>query len=243
MKHSIILFVCLILGSLTSNAQLKIGITGGIDYSKTNIHRLYQDDFGIQGIATYHFGLASEYKVNENIYFTADLLFAKKGFSQPTSQETYGNDFLTHNVSDINVSVNYIEIPLLSEFKVKFEKMNVLFGVGPYIAYGIGGKINLNIESGSTSYNFSDKIYWSKFDWMRSANLNESIVYNLGQSKIQRFDYGPIVRFGVEYKSLVVNAEFQYGLSNLMYEWSKYESMHNQGLGLSVKYLFDLKKL
>ena len=243
MKHSIILFTILIFGSLTSNAQLKIGITGGIDYSKTSIHRLYQDDFGIQGIAAYHFGFASEYKVNENVYFTADLLFDKKGFTQPISQETYGNDFLKHNVSDINVSVNYIEIPILSEFKVKFKKMNVLFGIGPYIAYGIGGKINLDIESGSASINFSDKIYWSKFDWMRSATLNESIVYNLGQSKIQRFDYGPVVRFGIEYNSFVVSAEYQYGLANLMYEWSKYESMHNQGLGLSVKYLFSLKKL
>ena len=242
MKQCLIFLAFLILGTFSSNAQLKFGITGGIDYSKTNIHRYYQDDFGILGKAAYHFGLSAEYQVNEKVYFTADLLFAKRGFSQPNSQETTGNDFLTHRVSDINVSVNYIEIPVLSEFKVKFDQMNVLFGVGPYIAYGIGGKINLNIESGSNTANFSDKIYWSKFDWIRNANLNESIVYNLGQANIQRFDYGPVVRFGIEYNSFALNAEYQYGIANLMYEWSKYESMHNQSLGLSVKYLFSLKK-
>lgn len=243
MKQCLIFLCILILASLTSKAQLKLGITGGIDYSKTNIHRLYQDDFGILGKATYHFGLSSEYKVNENVYLTTDLLFTQKGFTQPTSQATTGNDFLMHNVSDINVSVNYIEIPVLSEFKVNFDKMNVFFGVGPYIAYGIDGKIKLNIESGSNIYKFTDKIYWSKYDWIRNPDLNKSIVYNLGQANIQRFDYGPVVRFGIEYKSLKVNAEYKYGLANVMYEWSKYESMHNESLGLSVKYLFNLKKL
>jgi len=242
MKLSIILSVLITLGFLTSNAQLKIGITGGIDYSKTNIHRSYQDDFGVKGIAAYHFGLASEYKVNENLYFTTDLLFAKKGFTQPTTQETFGKDFLTYNVSDVKVSVNYIEMPVLTEFKVRFEKMNVLFGIGPYIAYGIGGRINLDIESAATIVNFSDNIYWSKFDWIREGTINESIVYNLGHSKIRRFDYGPMIRFGVEYNSFAINAEFQYGLANLMYEYAMSERMNNQSLGLSVKYLFNLNK-
>jgi hypothetical protein len=240
MKQSIILLVTLIFGSFTSNAQLKIGLTGGIDYTKMNVHRLYQDDFGIQGKAAYHFGLASEYKVNEKVSFTADLIFANKGFTQPTRQETTGNDFLVHKVSDIDVSVNYIEMPILTEFMVNFDKMNVFFGVGPYIAYGVGGKINLNIESGTNIVQFADKIYWSKFDWIRNANLNESIVYNLGHANIQRFDYGPVVRFGIEYHSFSVNAEYQYGIANLMYEWGINESMHNQSLGLSVKYLFSL---
>lgn len=241
MRQCFSILAFLIFWSLTSNAQFKFGVTAGIDYSKTNIRRYYQDDFGIFGKATFHFGLSSEYRINEKVNLTADLLFAQKGFTQPIKQESTGNDFLIHNVSDVNVSVNYIEMPILTEFKVPFDKMNVHFGVGPYIAYGIGGKINLDIESGSNSVQFSDKIYWSKFDWIRNASLNESIVYNLGQANIQRFDYGPVVRLGVEYKSFSVNAEYQYGLANLMYEWSINESMHNQRLGLSFKYLFSLK--
>jgi len=241
MKQSIILLAFGILGFLTSNAQLKIGFTGGIDYSKMNIHREYQDDFGVQGIPGYHFGLASKYHVGKNLSLTTDFLFAKKGFSQPPSQVILDKDRLIYNVSDINVSLYYIEIPVLTEFKVEYEKMNVLFGIGPYISYGIDGAINMDIESASASINYSDKIRWSKSNGMGS-DINESIVDNLGYSQIKRFDYGPIVRFGIEYNSFEVNAEYKYGLANLMWEYRQHERMNNQSLGLSFKYLFNLNK-
>ena len=241
MKQSIILLAFVILGFLTSNAQLKIGFTGGIDYSKMSIHREYQDDFGVQGIPGYHFGLASKYHVGKNLSLTTDFLFAKKGFSQPPSQVILDKDRLIYNVSDINVSLYYIEIPVLTEFKVEYEKMNVLFGIGPYISYGIDGAINMDIESASASINYSDKISWSKSNGMGS-DTNESIVDNLGYSQIKRLDYGPIVRFGVEYNSFIVNAEFQCGLANLMWEYRQQERMNNQNLGLSFKYLFNLNK-
>jgi len=241
MKQSIILFALGILGFLTANAQVKIGFTGGIDYSKMNIHREYQDDFGIQGIPGYHFGLASKYQISKSVNLTTDFLFAKKGFSQPTSQVILDKDRLIYNVSDIKVSLYYIEIPVLTEFKVEYEKMNVLFAIGPYISYGIDGNINMDIESASASINYSDKIRWSKSNGMGS-DTNESIVDNLGYSQIKRLDYGPIVRFGVEYNSFIVNAEFQYGLANLMWEYRQQERMNNQSLGLSFKYLFNLNK-
>jgi hypothetical protein len=241
MKQSIILFVLGILGFLTSNAQVKIGITGGIDYSKMSIHREYQDDFGIQGIPGYHFGLASKCQIGKNISLTTDFLFAKKGFSQPTSQTILDKDRLIYNVSDVNVSLYYIEIPVLTEFNVEFEKMNVLFGIGPYISYGIDGDINMNIRSASSSVNYSDRISWSKSNGIES-DINESIVDNLGYSQIKRLDYGPIVRFGVEYNSFIFNAEFQYGIANLMWEYRHQERMNNQSLGLSFKYLFNLNK-
>lgn len=239
MKQSIILFAILFCGSLISNAQLKIGITGGIDYSKTSIRRLYQSDFGIQGKPTYHFGLTSEYKLTDKVFLATDLLFSKKGFKQPTVQEVTANDPQVYKVSYVDVSVDYLEMPVIPEFKVKFEKMNVLFGVGPYVAYGIGGKIKMNIESGTSMSSYSTNIFWKKSDWIRSNDLNKSIAYNLGQANIQHFDYGSVVRMGIEIHSITVNAEYQYGLSNLMYEWSINESMHNQRLGLSVKYTFN----
>jgi hypothetical protein len=243
MRHSTILFAILILGSLTSNAQLKIGLTGGIDYSKTNIRRLYRNDFGVQGKATFHFGLTSEFKLADKVFLATDILFSRKGFQQPTIQEVTANDPQLYKVFDVDVSADYIEMPVIPEFKVKFEKMKVLFGVGPYIAYGVGGKINMKIASGTNTNSFSTNIFWKKFDGNRNGDINKTIAYNLGQANIQHFDYGPIVRLGIEIHSITVNAEYEYGLSNLMYEWSANESMHNQRLGLSVKYTFaQLKK-
>lgn len=182
MKISLILLIIVLLAGFNSSAQLKFGLTGGIDYSKTNIHRLYRSDFGIEGKATFHFGLTSEYKLSEKVFLATDLLFSRKGFKQPTVQEVTANDPQPYKVSDVDVTVDYIEMPVIPEFKVNFEKMNVLFGVGPYIAYGIGGKINMNIASGTNTNNFSTNIFWKKYNEIENGDLNKRIAYNLGQA-------------------------------------------------------------
>lgn len=237
MKNHLICLSIILLCSITARAQFKIGVTSGIDYTKLSIHRSTANDYGIQGKAAFRAGLASELKLNEKVYLTADLLFSKKGFQQTVGQEATGKDHLVYQVSDVDVSLNYIEMPVVPQFKVGFKKMNVLFGVGPYLAYGFGGKFEGNIHSGTTTTHFKEDFYWSKSSWRPDEDPTKVIVQNLHQSNIKRFDFGPVVRFGIEFKTISINAEYQYGLPNLYCEWRKYESIHTQRLGLSVKYL------
>jgi len=243
MKSHLINLSIILLCSIAAQAQFKIGITGGIDYTKLNIHRSTASDYGIQGKAAYRAGLATELKLNERVYLTADLLFSKKGFQQSVEQETTGKDHLAYLVSDVDVSINYIEMPVVPEFKVGFKKMNVLFGVGPYLAYGFGGKFEGDIHSGSTVTHFNEDFYWSKSSWRPDEEPTKVLVENLHQSNIKRFDFGSVVRFGVEFKKFSINAEYQYGVPNLFCEWRKYESIHTQRLGLSLKYLLCTKSV
>lgn len=235
MKKNFFLGIICVLGFLSSNAQIQLGITGGVDYSSMNTRLEYQNVLGIKGTSSYHFGIASKYSVKENFYLAADLLFSKKGFRQSNRQ--YFRDSLTN----FNVSLYYIELPILMEFKAKFEKVNILFGIGPYISYGIGGNVKLDINSLSTDLNYSEKIRWSKY-YSDPNNIGERIVYDYGYSKIKRLDYGAAIRFGVEFNSFILNAEYKYGLANLMWEFRKYERMNNQSIGLSLVYLLKAKK-
>ena len=241
MKKIIILSIICILAFLSLNAQIELGICGGADYTTMNIKLEYQNFLGIQGIPAYHFGIVSKYAIKENFYITTDLLLSKKGFTHSNSQIISQISGLSDSITDFKVSLYFIEIPVLAEFKVKFEKMNVLFGIGPYISYGINGKVSLDINSVSTDLNYSEKVRWSKYN-VNTDNIGESIVHDYGYSQIKRFDYGTSIRFGVEYNSIILNAEYKYGLANLMWEFRKYEIINTQTIGLSLIYIFNLIK-
>ena len=235
MKKKFILGIVCLLGFLSSNAQIQLGVTGGADYSTMNVRLESQNVLGVKGTPSYHFGVTSKYSVNENFYLAADLLFSKKGFKQ--SDRQYGPD----NLTNFDVSLYYIELPVLMEFKVKFKKMNVLFGIGPYVSYGIGGNVKLDIISSSTNLSYSEKIRWDKY-YSDPTNIGERIVYDYGYSKIKRLDYGAVTRFGIEFNSFILSAEYKYGIANLMWEFRKYERMNNQSIGLSLVYLLKTKK-
>ncbi|HEY3370680.1 MAG TPA: outer membrane beta-barrel protein [Prolixibacteraceae bacterium] len=241
MKKSIILSILGILGFLSSNAQFKIGLTGGVDFPKMSVRREYQNDFRIMVNPGFHVGLASRCQVSENLSIATDLILSRKGLSQSFHEIGFPIGGITDSVKNIDVSLYYIEMPVLMEFKARFEKMNVLFGIGPYVAYGLKGAVDLDIYARSGDIHYSEDVRWSKYNAF-TGNMGERVVYESGYSQIKRLDYGPALRFGVEFNSLVLSAEFKYGLANLMWEYRADERMNNQTLGLSARYLFNFKK-
>jgi hypothetical protein len=239
LKRTILFCFLCVFGFLSINAQIKPYITGGIDFATINTSSEYNNDFGILATPGYHFGIEFKHKLKENFNLNAGLLFSKKGFKQSWSQPLFISLESVDSVTTLNVSSYYLELPIIMEFRAKFEKMNILFGIGPYFAYGIGGKVNLDINSPSTNYNYSEKIRWSKYVILPgNSNFGENLVYDYGYSQIKRFDYGADIRLGVEFKSITLNAEYKYGLANLMWEYRKHEKLNNQSIGLSVAYTF-----
>ncbi|MBN2523261.1 MAG: outer membrane beta-barrel protein, partial [Bacteroidales bacterium] len=115
---------------------------------------------------------------------------------------------------------------------------DVLFGLGPYFSYGVGGKINLNINSASADINYTEDIRWSKYDGFL-AEGGERIIYEYQYSQMKRFDYGATLKFGVRYKSIILSAKYNYGLANLMWEYRKYQKINNHNFDLSISYMFD----
>lgn len=233
MKTKIVFLVICIFCIISSNAQIRFGIQGGLDYSTMNVELKYQDNSGIKGLLSYHFGLISDYRINDNFFLKTDFLLSKKGFNQEI------NDL--DSITKFRVTPYYVEVTVLSEFKLKVQKIHMLLGLGPYFSYGIFGNVNLDIKSNTNDINYSEDIRWSKYDNYMLPESKE-IVYNYGYSKIKRFDYGASVEFGLEYEALIFSIRYSYGLANLMWEYYTDEKMSNQNIGISLAYLFNFKK-
>ena len=232
MKTKIALLVICIFGITSSNAQIRFGVNGGIDYSTMNVTLKYQNDSGIKALLSYHFGLISDYKINDNFSLKTGLLLSKKGFNQ----EIHDLDSITK----FRVTPYHIEVPVLGEYKLKIHKMNMLFGLGPYFSYGIFGSVDLDIKSNTIDIDYSENIRWSKYGDLLLIE-SEEIVYNYGYSKIKRIDYGISFEFGLEYESLILSIRYNYGLANLMWEYYSNEKMSNQNIGISLTYVFSSK--
>lgn len=242
MKPSVLLFAMGMLAFLPSKAQMKIGITAGADYSKMIIRQEFYNDFGVQGTPGYHVGVSSMFGACKPVSFTTDLLYTQSGFSQ--TQTHISTDWQSNPVkSDLRLSLQTIEMPMVTQFNMKFNRLDVHFGIGPYISYGLKGKIDLDMKGTNLNLKYSEEVRWSKyFLETDQVVIGERLIYDSGYSRIKRLDYGPVVRCGVAFNSFIVDAEYKYGVANRMLEYRQYERMNTYSLGLSFKYLVNLSK-
>lgn len=233
MKTKIALLVICIFGIMSSNAQIRFGVRGGIDYTTMNVKLKYQNHSGIKSLLSYNIGLISDFRIKDNLFLTTGLLLSKKGFNQ----EIYNQDSITK----FRVAPYYIEVPVLGEYKVEVDKLKMIFGFGPYFSYGIFGSVDLDIKSNTIDINYSENIRWSKYGYLILTE-NEQIVYNYGYSQIKRFDYGVSFEFGIEYEPVIFSIRYSYGMANIMWEYYTNEKMSNKNIGLSLTYMISYRK-
>src|SRR5690606_15565225 len=80
-------------------------------------------------------GIVGDIPVAPDFYFQPGLLYSAKGAK-------------LENTSDGKLSLNYVEVPLNLVYKPMLGTGRLLMGFGPYVAYGIGGKVeNAGIEN------------------------------------------------------------------------------------------------
>ena len=106
-----------------------------------------ENSYGVNDKFAYRFGAGVDFPVGRkgwSIY--TGLALANKGAKGTVDYE--GEDV------DVTVNQMYLEIPGLVTYYIPTKKnFNVMVGGGLYLAYGIGGKVNNQIEGVEVSYN------------------------------------------------------------------------------------------
>jgi len=126
--------------------------------------------------------------------------------------------------------LNYIQLPVHAQYKIDLGGMKLLLQAGPYLGYGLGGKMNLeNIRGGEKS---SDK-----FD------------IKMGSSKDNQYkalDFGLGFGAGLQFGNLQVALGYQTGFVDLINsKWVEaqpvkieHKKVNNSGFSLSLTCLF-----
>ena len=138
-----------------------ISIRAGVNFQNVNGEDASGDKFDNKLKTGFHAGLMFDIPVAPDFYFQPGVLYSSKG----TKLE---------NSNDTKLSLNYVEVPLNLVYKPVLGTGRLLLGFGPYVAYGIGGKVeNDNLESDvkfeNEAGNAANTVYFKPFD--AGANL------------------------------------------------------------------------
>lgn len=186
-----------------------IGIRGGISFQtingKANSNNLENDL-----LTGFHGGLNIEIPLGSGLYVQPGALYTIKGAKLENSET--------------KVKLGYIDIPVNFIYKPVLGKGNMILGFGPYIGFGIGGK--LRKDNNDDDIEFSNK----KVD---------ALTY----TQFRKTDAGANFLAGYEFPnkiSLQLNA--QLGLTNINPELintsTNKDRWRNTGWGLSLGYRF-----
>lgn len=222
MKKILTITTGLVLLSITSFSQVTLGVRAGANFQNIN-GKDFNGNKLDNGISTgFSAGINAELPIGVDFYLQPGVLYTQKG-AELRNYQYMGQTW------DGKVKLNYVEIPLNFVYKPQLGTGRWMVGFGPYVAFGIGGTVDLADPQGAYDVKFSKDA--------DAGELNETpFVY-------RPIDAGANVFAGYEFANkLSIQLNTQLGLtkinSTVNGSNAGEESHKNTGFGLSLGYRF-----
>jgi hypothetical protein len=206
-------------GKKSSGGGTSFGIRAGLNLQNINGRDTRDEKLENKLVARFHAGVNAELGLADEFYVQPGVLFSTKGTK--------------FKGSDASLNISYIEVPINLLYKPELGGGKLLLGFGPYIAFGIGGKLKAN-NGESRTIAFKNEV--------TTSDLTS------GRPYLRRLDAGANLLFGYELSSqLSVQLNTQLGLTKINSTYkgvvgvignNDREKFRNTGFGLSVGYRF-----
>ncbi len=217
----ILIFTLLVSSAMAQTGEIgktSFAVLGGVNFQNLNGKDMSGDNLENDLIVGYHFGVNAQIPVAPEFYFQPGLQFSTKG-----AKNTVGSLTSTYKLS-------YVELPLNFVYKALLGNGYFMIGLGPYVAYGVGGKA---VYEGGSSTSES------------KIKFKSEIVSGdpLATEYVKPFDAGGDIFFGYEMPGgLFMQLNAQLGMINIKpgnYLFPDDSSTwKNTGYGLSLGYRF-----
>jgi len=201
MKKLLILSAMTALTVVQVNAQMYI--QGGANFAnitKTNDGQTEKNNI----LTTFNVGFMSRFGLSSIFDLESGLLLTGRG----SKAETYfngGNDYVKSTFNPL-----YVEVPLNAVVKLPTGGgSHIFFHAGPYIAMGIGGRSKMESKVGPLVSTSTSAIKFSNDDPFTSQQ--DDAAYD----KLKRFDFGVNLGGGLQFKHLILKANYGLGFSKI----------------------------
>lgn len=206
------------IGQNGEKTKTSFAILGGINFQNLNGKDISGDKLENGLIMGFHAGLNIQLPLAPRFYFQPGLLYSTKGANN------------TSGLFSKTTKLYYIELPLNLVYKWKLGNGNFMLGFGPYVAYGIGGKIT----NGGGDITLDTKVKFQNV-----VELTDPIL----TTYYKGLDAGGNIFAGYESSGgLFFQLDTQFGMLNINPEnkWISDDKsiIKNTGFGLSVGYHF-----
>jgi hypothetical protein len=201
--------------TITLQAQIGFGILGGINFQNLNGKNSSGYKLKNDLAPGFHFGGNVQIQVAPDFFFQPGILFTTKGANDNDASPS------------LKYRISYLELPLNMVYKGLLGKGYFMLGLGPYLGYGIGGKVKF--DNGATS----------KIEFKNVVEANEISMATF----LRAFDAGGNIFVGYELASgIFIQLNTQLGMLKINPEDRRISndlsSIKNTGFGFSVGYRF-----
>lgn len=221
MKKMVMLAVLTAGMLLSANAQeVKFGVKAGLNLSTAGGDmKDFIEDIGMdqKSHIGFHIGAFVDLGLTENFYIQPGLFYSNKGLKGELKED---------DSYKLKMNLSYLEIPILASYRINLsDNMKWHINAGPYLAYGIGGKIK-----------FEGELLEDEFDDLKAFDEDEG--------DLKRFDFGLSFGTGVNFKSVYLGVKYDLGLTNIAGDsWegdeeSSSTKIKNRNFSISVGYTF-----
>jgi opacity protein-like surface antigen len=178
-RHIVVLL--LMIASLTSKSQVRLGITGGIDYNIYSINTHYMENWHYEGNGGYTAGIMGQYDFKDWIGLRMELNWAQKNY------RLYGTgDYLEY--TNIETYNNYIQLPVMASVSAGNKRWRGFVILGGYGAWWLNKK-----QIGAIAcLSFDEKV--------PIALLNKYTSFS--DERDNRYDFGLVGGLGIEWQFL-----------------------------------------
>lgn len=195
MKKGLI-FVLFALVSIVSYSQISWNAKVGMNMS--NFTGMEESTVKIG----YNIGVGMEYQLTDMWSIQPSLLFTTKGAKEDFSEEGYKDEY-TYNPL-------YLELPIMAAARFAVaDNMNLVVSAGPYLAFGIGGKVT---NEWSESYGGKTESGEDKYDIFKDAKDEDGDLISKAANK---FDFGLGVGVALEINKFFVSLNGAFGLTKI----------------------------
>jgi hypothetical protein len=191
-----------------------IGVRAGVNFQNLNGKDENDDKLSNDLKVGFNVGVNAEMPIAQDFYVQPGLLYSTKG---ARVKDINGDE-------DAKLNIAYLEIPINLLYKPALGQGRLLMGFGPYIGFGVGGK--LKVGDFDTDVEFDNDV---------------SLAEVASGVHFRRLDAGANLLFGYELSNnLSAQINAQLGLVNIQpeVEGNKVGTTKNTGFGLSLGYRF-----
>jgi hypothetical protein len=218
MKTKIVILFAMLFASVAAFSQqlgkTTIGIRAGVNFQNLNGKDEDDDRLSNDLKVGFNVGVNAEVPIAQDFYVQPGLLYSTKGARE---KDVSGDE-------DAKVNIAYLEVPINLLYKPVLGQGHLLMGFGPYIAFGVGGK--LKVGDVDTDVEFDNDV--------SLAEVTSGVHF-------KRMDAGANLLFGYELSNnLSAQINAQLGLVNIQpeVEGNKLGTTKNTGFGVSLGYRF-----
>lgn len=190
---------------VTWSMELGLGMSTWMGKDAGNSSALFNQKVGV-GIDVPLSGLVS---------FQTGLNWVSKGAGMDADLSGVNN----LGIVNVHVNQNYFEMPLLAAFHVgTAANFDMVFTAGPYLAYGVKGKRDIEVDDLTLSYN----------------TFGDSEIGNVVLPGLRRFDAGLIGGVALDFPRWTVGLDGEFGLCKL----ASYSKTRNLAFFFTAAYKF-----